>query len=105
MSIRAWFANKLAQAQASAENQMKIEISSTTKIVSENNYVAKTYVQKAKELNVTDDEVRRHLNVDWWSSATEPTVVKEKPVVYVSTLNESEIAELIAALKAAGKIA
>ena len=102
MSIRAWFANKLAQAQASAENQMKVEISSTAKIVSENNYVAKTYVQKAKELNVTDDEVRRHLAIDWWSTPAEP--VKVKPAVYVSTLSDAEIAELIAALKAAGKI-
>lgn len=94
MSIRAWFANKLAQAQASAENQMKVEISSTAKIVSENNYIAKTYVQKAKELNVTDDELRRHLNVNWWDDTPAPAETKVDWVELVKTMTPEQKAEL-----------
>lgn len=75
MSLKAWWAAKLAMAQASDANKQKIESFSTAKIIAEYDVAIRTSVKKAEELGVDNETVKQHLNIDWWDNS-EPVPAK-----------------------------
>ena len=86
MSLKAWWASKIAMAQASDANKQKIEEYSTAKIVAEYDVAIRTSVKKAEELGVSNDVVKQHLNIKWWDDTpAEPASVNWVELVKAMT--------------------
>lgn len=95
MSLKAWWAAKLAMSQASDANKQKIEEYSTAKIVAEYDVAIRTSVKKAEELGVDNETVKQHLNINWWESAPAPASVPEVNwVELVKAMTPEQKAEL-----------
>jgi hypothetical protein len=94
MSLKAWWAAKLAQAQASDANKQKIESYSTAKIVAEYDVAIRTSVKKAEELGVDNETVKQHLNINWFEGVTTPTPTTVNWVELVKAMTPEQKAEL-----------
>jgi hypothetical protein len=95
MSLKAWWAAKLAMAQASDANKQKIEEYSTAKIVAEYDVAIRTSVKKAEELGVDNETVKQHLNINWWDNTpAKPASAEVNWVELVKTMTPEQKAEL-----------
>ena len=92
MSLKAWWASKIAMAQASDANKQKIEEYSTAKIVAEYDVAIRTSVKKAEELGVSNDVVKKHLNINWWDDT--PAKPEVNWVELVKAMTPEQKAEL-----------
>ena len=94
MSLKAWWASKVAMAQASDENKLKIESFSTAKIIAEYDVAIRTSVKKAEELGVDNETVKQHLNIDWWDSNPVSAKTEVNWVELVKHMTKEQKAEL-----------
>jgi hypothetical protein len=95
MSLKAWWAAKLAMAQASDANKQKIEEYSTAKIVAEYDVAIRTSVKKAEELGVDNETVKQHLNINWWDNTpAKPASTQVNWVELVKAMTPEQKAEL-----------
>lgn len=90
MSLKAWWASKVAMAQASDANKQQIESYSTAKIVAEYDVAIRTSVKKAEELGVDNETVRQHLNINWFADTPTPTTVNWVELVKAMTPEQKE---------------
>ncbi len=106
MGMISWLRRKLILSEAHADLDFMVEKKAAQEAVAKSNTIIASEAKKQKELGVSDDDIIRALRMDW-KDPTESSVsapVKESPTVYISTLDDAGYAELLAALKQAGKI-